>query len=180
MARLEPLTSVIVIVIVEGASDREAVVAFAKLRGRDLAAEGISVVAIGGAHAAGRFVAQVRGQHPRARLVGLVDAGEEPSFARAGLASVVCDPDLEAELIAALGAQRVERVIEAQGELAAWRSFQKQPYHRDRPVEAQLRRFLGTLAGRKIAYGRLLVEALDAGAGPPPLELLLSRLPSSA
>jgi hypothetical protein len=39
-----------------------------------------------------------------------------------------------------------------------------------------LRRFLGTKKGRKIRYGRLLVEALDEESVPAPLDRLLANL----
>ncbi len=66
-------------------------------------------------------------------------------------------------------------VVEQQGELALFRTFQKQPAQRERPVEAQLRRFLGTHSGRKAQYARALVEALPPGVAPSPLEGLLER-----
>ena len=62
----------------------------------------------------------------------------------------VCDADLEDELIRALGAAAVERVLDTQGELAPFRTFQQQPAWRGRPTEQQLRRFLGTFSGRCI------------------------------
>jgi hypothetical protein len=37
-------------------------------------------------------------------------------------------------------------------------------------------RFLGTKKGRKIRYGRLLVEALDSERVPAPLDNLLASL----
>ncbi|NEE41510.1 ATP-dependent endonuclease, partial [Streptomyces sp. SID7982] len=47
---------------------------------------------------------------------------------------------------------------------------------RERPVEAQLRRFMGTIGGRKEHYARALTEALDLGRLPRPLEGLLAHL----
>ena len=73
----------------------------------------------------------------------------------------VCVADLEEELIRALGVTAVEDVVDAQGDLGAFRSLQRQPPWRDRPPEEQLRRFFGSGSGRKIRYARLLVEALD-------------------
>ena len=68
------------------------------------------------------------------------------------------------------------RVVEEQGELASFRMFQKQPAQREKPVDQQLRRFLGTHSGRKAQYARALVEALDVDTTPPPLEALLDHL----
>ena len=87
-----------------------------------------------------------------------------------------CVTDLEDELIRSLGAAAVERVIEANGELGALRSFQSQPQWRGRSQEAQLRRFFGTHSGRKIESGALLVEALDLNRVPRPLDLVLGHL----
>ena len=47
--------------------------------------------------------------------------------------------------------------------------FQRQPAQRERPVEAQLRRFMGTRSLRKIRYGRL-----------PELERRLDETPERA
>ena len=85
----------------------------------------------------------------------------------------MCDADLEDELIRALGTEAVERVVAETGELRALRTFQRQPAQRGRPPAAQLRRFLGTRSGRKIHYGRALVDALDLGDVPRPLDLVI-------
>jgi hypothetical protein len=169
-------------VLVEGVSDQLAVEALAARRGRDLAAEGVAVVPIGGAgnirHFLERFV-------PRGvRVAGLCDAGQEGDFRRAleraGLGSelaragfYVCEADLEDELIRSLGPAHVERIIEAEGELGRWRTFQNQPAQRARGIEAQLRRFMGTRGGRKIQYAPVLVGALDLAHVPRPLDRVL-------
>jgi hypothetical protein len=88
----------------------------------------------------------------------------------------VCVADLEDELIRALGAASTEEVVEAQGELHSFRTFQKQPAQRKKTVEEQLRRFLGTRSGRKSHYARTLVEALDLDRMPRPLELVLAHV----
>jgi hypothetical protein len=82
--------------------------------------------------------------------------------------------DLEDELIRAVGTGRVVEVIAAEGELEAFRTMQKQPSHRGRAVEEQLRRFLGTRSGRKLRYARLLVETMDLASVPRPLERVLA------
>jgi hypothetical protein len=84
--------------------------------------------------------------------------------------------DLEDELIRALGVAQVEEIVQAEGELQAWRTFVRQPAHQGRPPQQQMRRFLGTKKGRKIRYGRLLVEALDSERVPAPLDNLLASL----
>src|SRR3954452_23638578 len=78
-------------ILVEGLSDRIAVETLAGRRGRDLAAEGVDVVPIGGAQAAGRVLTELGPRGCTPSLAGLCDAGEERDFRRglerAGLGS---------------------------------------------------------------------------------------------
>jgi predicted ATP-dependent endonuclease of OLD family len=179
-------------VLVEGISDRIALETLAERRGRNLDAEGISIVPIGGAQAIGNFLQLLGPAGSDVRLAGLCDAGEERDFARAlaragfgteltradmeRLGFYVCDADLEDELIRSLGAASVEQVIDAQGELGAFRTLQKQPAQRGRADEQLLRRFMGTRGGRKIQYARLLVDALDLDQVPRPLDGVLAHV----
>jgi hypothetical protein len=178
------------VVLVEGTSDRVAVEALAERRERNLAAEGISVVAIGGAHAIGRVLERFGPRGLDLRLAGLCDAAEEADFGRAleraGLGSdltrdemeflgfYVCSVDLEDELIRALGVDAVEEIIDAQGELGALRTLQKQAAWQGRPKQEQVRRFMGSRGGRKILYSRLLVDALALDRVPRPLDGVLT------
>jgi hypothetical protein len=180
------------VVLVEGISDQVAVEALAVARGRDLAAEGIAVLPIGGATSIGRFLGVFGPQGADVAVAGLCDAAEEGSFRRglerAGMGTdlgrddlerlgfFVCVDDLEDELIRALGTDRVVQVIEANGDLRSWQILQRQPAQQGRGTQQQLRRFMGTTSGRKIAYGRHLVEALDAYHVLRPLDLLLAYL----
>ena len=179
------------VVLVEGMSDQAALETLAQRRGRDLEAEGIAVVPIGGAQAVGRFLTLYGPQGLDVELAGLCDAGEEGDFRRglerAGLGDLtravmerlgfyVCVTDLEDELIRALGADIVERVVEAQGDLGPFRTLQRQPQWQGRPVEQQLRRFMGSGGSRKIRYARLLVDALDLTNVPRPLDLVLAHV----
>jgi hypothetical protein len=180
------------VVLVEGTSDQQAVEALAERRGRNLEAEGVSVVPIGGAQAIGRFLARFGPQGLDVKLAGLFDVAEEDDFRRglerAGLGSdltradmerlgfYACVADLEDELIRALGAARVLAVADAQGDLGSFRTLQKQPAWQGRPVEEQLRRFMGSGGRRKIRYARLLVEALELTEVPRPLDLVLTHV----
>jgi OLD-like protein len=177
-------------VLVEGNSDRVAVETLAARRGRDLESEGVAVVPMGGAGNIRTTLARYGPEGLGVTLAGLYDAGEEGWFRRAlehaGLGSglerpelerlgfFVCVEDLEDELIRALGATVVEEVVAAQGELRSFRTLQKQPAQRGWTTEAQLRRFLGTHAGRKAQYARALVEALDLERVPTPLDRVLA------
>ena len=180
------------VVLVEGVSDQRAVETLAERRGRDLPAEGVSVVPIGGAQSIGRFLNAFGPEGLDVRLAGLCDAGEEGEFRRglerAGLGSnltrvameslgfYVCEADLEDELIRALGAAAVEQVVDAQGDLGSFRTLQKQAAWQGRTTEDQLRRFFGSGARRKIRYARLLVAALDLAQVPRPLDLVLASV----
>jgi hypothetical protein len=180
------------VVLVEGISDQRAVEALAERRGRNLDAEGVSVVSIGGAQAIGRFLHRFGPQGLDVKLAGLCDAGEEADFRRglerAGLGTeltradlerlgfFVCVADLEEELIRALGVDAVEQVVEANGDLGSFRTLQKQPQWQGRPPEDQLRRFMGSGGRRKIRYARFLVEALDLTQVPRPLHLVLAHV----
>lgn len=170
-------------VLLEGLSDLAAVEALAARRGRDLAAEGVCAVSMGGAMSIGRYAGVLGPPGLGLRLAGLCDERERRFYDR-GLKRAraphrdffVCVTDLEDELIRALGAARVEEVVRAEGDLRAWQTFLHQPAHHGRPRQRQLHRFLGTKKGRKIRYGRLLVEALGPDQVPAPLGDLLTSL----
>jgi hypothetical protein len=177
------------VVFVEGISDQLAVTALARRRGRSLDAEGIAVVPIGGAHAIGPFLETFGPRGLGLTLAGLCDAGELGAFMRAleraglgadltreameALGFYVCVQDLEDELVRALGADTVGSIIDAQGELRSFRTFQKQLAKRQLSLEEQLWRFMWN---RKIRYAPLLVNALDLSAVPRPLDGVLSHV----
>ena len=190
MLAIAPSADLRAVVLVEGTSDQAAVEELARRRGRDLTTEGISVVPMGGARSIGQFVELFGPLGLDVRLAGLCDAGEEDDFRRglqrAGLGSdlgrdridvpgfFVCEADLEDELIRCLETDAVEQVLEAHGDLRSFRIFQKQPAQHGRTTHQQLRRFMGTRSGRKIHYGRWLVEALDLDRVPRPLDMVLA------
>ena len=179
------------VILVEGWSDQAALESLAMRQGRDLALEGIVVMPTGGITNFGKFAEALGPRGLGARLAGLCDAAEASYLAsvvqRQGLGSAstretmealgffVCDADLEDELIRSLGTAAVERVVAAQDELDSFRTFQEQPQQRGRSTHAQLRRFLGTRAHRKIRYGSLLVGALPLENVPRALDLVLGH-----
>jgi len=180
------------VVLVEGESDRRALEALARRRGRDLNADGVSIVAIDGSKNIGRALERFGSAGHGLTLAGLCDAGEVRDFQRGleraglgsdlttedmeGLGFYVCVQDLEDELIRALGTEAVARVLEREGELDAFRTFQRQPAWRDRSTHEQLRRFFGTYSGRKIRSAPLLVDALDLNDVPRPLDRVLRHV----
>ena len=167
------------IVLVEGPSDVAAVQRLALRRGRDLDAEGVCVVPMGGATSVGRYLELL--SPLGVRIAGLSDRNEWAFYLRAlervGLGTdgfFVCDADLEYELIRVLGVEGVEQVIEEQGDLQTLRTFQRQPAQRPRSVEHQLHRWFGSVGGRKERYAGALVDALDLTKVPRPLDELLA------
>ena len=174
-----------------GASDQAALEALAERRGRALDTHGIAIVQMGGATNIGRFLRLFGPRGLGVRLAGLCDAAEEGYFRRAleragfgsglsradmeALGFYVCTPDLEDELIRALGVASVEHIIQAHGEIRSFRVLQKQPAQQGQSPERRLHRFMGTRAGRKSQYARLLVDALDLARVPRPLDRVLAH-----
>lgn len=181
--------SVATAVLVEGDSDRVALETLAEIRGFDLAHHRVSLIPLGGAMNIRNYVTLLGPPGLGLDLAGLCDIGEEGFFRRglehAGLGAnltrdemeargfYICSADLEDELIRTLGTTSVENTMDAQGDLRAFRIFQNQPAQRGRAVDAQQRRFLGSIGGRKSRYARALVEALGGARAPRPLEHLL-------
>ena len=162
------------LILVEGPSDRIALETLAARRGRELAAEGVEVVSIGGAQAIARTLRGVSG----VRVAGLYDVAEERAvlrgLERAGVAAdgfFACVPDLEGELVRALGPERMLELVEGRGQLGAFTTYRKQPAQRAKPLEAQLH---GWLHNWKIRYAAPLVEALDLERVPEPLDRVLA------
>ena len=181
--RVEAVRSV---VVVEGQSDKVALETLARRLGRDLHAERVSVVPVGGAQAIGRVLDDYGSRGTELRLAGLCDAGEERELRRAleraglgvglgrdameRLGFFVCERDLEDELVRSLGSAAVEDVLAAHGRLGSFRTYQKQPAHRERTTEEQLR---GFLTNWKIRLAAPLVEALELDRIPRPLDGVL-------
>jgi hypothetical protein len=179
-------------VLVEGISDQIAVETLAARHRRDLAAEGIVVLPVGGAHGITRYLKLFGPEGTGARLAGLCDEAEEHivrrGLAAAGLGAAgsraelerlgffVCVADLEDELVRAAGTALAADVLAAHGDLGAFRTIQRQPAWRGKDEAAQLRRFLGAGAQRKLRYARLLTEAIDPDRIPRPLEAVLAAV----
>jgi hypothetical protein len=189
LARVEAARAV---VLVEGVSDQIAVETLARRCGRDLAAEGVVVLPVGGVHGVTRYMRRFGRDQAAVRLAGLCDAGEAhvvlQGLVAAGLGApgsrtdlerlgfFVCVEDLEDELIRAAGPAHVTEVFAAHGDLRAFRTLQRQPAWRGNDEVAQLRRFLGAGSARKLRYARLLTEAISLDRVPQPLAALLAAV----
>lgn len=179
LAKAEDATGV---VLVEGISDQIAVETLATRSERDLAAEGVVVVPVGGAHAMAKYLLKLGPRGKDLKLAGLCDGAEEAAVRlaldQAGIGTprdrtemerlgfFVCVDDLESELIRALGTDHVKTLFEANEDLGSFRSLQMQPEWRGQPIGAQMRRFLGSGSRRKLRYARIFVGALEADQVP--------------
>ncbi len=178
------------VVLVEGISDQIAIETLAIRRGRDLDAEGVAVLPIGGAQAITRYALEFGPAGRKLPLAGFCDA-DAADILRRGLSKArvgnpqtredmarlgfhICVKDLEDELIRAVRTADVEALIQSQGELGAFRTFQNQPEWRGRPIRDQLHRFFRIKARRSLRYARLLVETVESSRIPYPLDAALA------
>ncbi len=178
------------IVLVEGESDRLALTTLAARTGPDLAVDGVEVVVMHGitntrTHA--RRLGPLGAGHA---LAGLYDSPAE-GILRDGLAAAgvtagpeglralgfhACVVDLEDELVRAVGLDRVEAVIEAEGEGRSLRLLAGMPAQRAWSREEVLRRFLTSQSGRKARYAQALAATMDLDRAPRPLTDLLAHV----
>lgn len=168
-------------ILVEGDSDRFAIEAVARKKGRNLDADGISVVVMQGAGGIRPFLTLLGPSGLGVRLAGLCDANEVPQWSNAlqtqGLIAApgttaleaagffVNDPDLEAVLIGAVGLQRVENLIASQADADAFERYRQQPAHAAKTRREQVHGFLHS-GGRQVVYAPLLVALLELPALP--------------
>jgi hypothetical protein len=177
------------VVLVEGMSDRYALEVLAQRRGKDLESAGIRIEAMSGATNIGHYLDRYGPHGLDVKVAGLYDIGEERFFrqalervglgtelSRTGLEALgffLCEADLEDELIRAVGAEQVEGIVEAEGQITSFRRLQRQPAQRDRSLHDQLRRLMGGRSGGKARYARLMAAAVDLDRAPRPLDALL-------
>lgn len=187
LVRAESAESVL---LVEGISDQIALEALAGRLGRDLEAERIAIVPIGGAQAISRYLGHFGPQGKGRSVTGMCDAGDEVLFRRglatSGLGSpqsrlemeqlgfFVCVDDLEQELIRASDPAAIETLLDSQGDLSAFRALQNQPAWRQRDFAAQIHRWLRAGSRRNLRYARLLTLSLQSDRIPRPLTAVLA------
>lgn len=180
------------IVLVEGTTDKLALTLAAERSGRNLEAEGVTVLPINGAHAIGGILRQLAVEQPAARLAGLYDEGEQDvirsALERAGYGSdlddrqmerlgfFACRADLEDELIRAVDETTLSRLIAAEGDTQPWHTFRNQPAWNGRPLDQQFRRFIRSVSERNSRYIRAIIETIEPSRLPPPLQLLLNYI----
>lgn len=145
-----------------GRGDQMALETLASRHGRDLGAEGIVIVPIGGAHRAllstwsggwgFRFIAE----SDRDGAIGVLRV--------CGRLGGRTDPSLWSE----------EALLDSQGDFGSFQTLRKQPAWRQEGFEAQMRRWSGAGARRKPRYARLLVLSLHLDRMPRPLKAVLA------
>ena len=183
-----PSPTGVVVVLVEGRSDRAALAVLVARRGLDRA---VDVREMGGATNVRRHLHDAVRDAGTSRVLGLCDEAEAAFFHRAlaaeGAAATtahemealgfhVCVRDLEDELLHALGPDEVRGVLERLGLDGAFDRFSCQRAWTDRPLEARLHRFAGAVSGRKALLAAALTTALPGERLPDPMRRLLENV----
>lgn len=169
------------VVLVEGPSDKYAVEAVALRLGRNLDGEGFSVLAMEGGCGLGTFLKLFGPAGFDLTITGLCDVDKEQQWANAledagignnldraameALHFYVCDRDLEAELMQALGDDAVLAIIDAEGDRASFERFAASPDYQNEPTREQLRAYIHK-RGRNIRYAPLMVDKVEMAAMP--------------
>ena len=73
------------------------------------------------------------------------------------------------ELIAAVDPETLEGLLEREGDLAAFRTLQKQPGWRDRPFGEQMHRWMRSISGRTNTYADRILRTAEPDRLPAPL-----------
>jgi hypothetical protein len=176
------------VVLVEGPGDRLALRVAADTLGVDLDARGVSIVELDGADLFATMHTLLGPAGLRIRVVGLCDADREQSWAASVLGAGnyngvratltqhgvhVLDPDIEGELIHALGDTRTEAVVAADGDAAALALFRQQPTQAQRTPREQLVRFIKK---GKARWPPLLMADLTAAELPQAIKDLFANV----
>ncbi len=180
------------VVLVEGISDQIALETLASRLGRDLEAERVVIVPMGGAYEIARHLEGFGPRRDRLQIAGMCDAAEELLFRQsleaAGFGSTrsrqdmerlgfsVCVDDLEQELIRASGREALESMLASQGDLGSFRTLQRQPAWRGHRFDDQIHRWLRAGARRSLRYARLLTLTIGLEELPLPFETVLSAV----
>lgn len=162
----------VVVVLVEGESDRGAVEALSRRLGHDPDTGEVIVVSMGGIANIAHYL---KLYWKADRLAVLCDAAEA-GYARRAIGEhpgdvglFVCDADLEDELIRSVGLDWMLDFIDRQGELATFHLMQRQPEQRERSLAEQIHRFMGIKSGRKARYATDLAGEIPLDSIPDPL-----------
>jgi len=176
------------VVLVEGPSDRVALLRLSERLKRNLDAEGVTVLSLQGA---GGIAAHLKLLGPAGlglEVLGLCDEDREanwtkelqkagiPATDRASMAAngfFVAVKDLEDEFIQVLGISAVMAAISAHGEAATFAQFAQQPKYKPMAPAERLRVFLHNDAVR---WAIALTDALNLSHIPGSLSAIISKL----
>ena len=178
-----------VVVLVEGESDLAAMEVLLRRRGL---VSGVVLRDMGGVTNVRTHLRDALADDATRRVIGLCDA-REWRYVRAGARRArraghdhaadmaafgfhACDPDLEGELIGALGPEQARAVLRRLDLGPAFEMFGRQQAWRDRPLAEQLHRFAGTVSGRKTLVARAMAEAVADESLPAPMRRLLDQV----
>lgn len=176
------------VVLVEGYSDRVAILHLATRLNRNLDAEGVAIVSMDGGSGLGTYMRLYGTTGLQLSMSGICDEDKEakwiselqkagyPVTDRLSLQAAgfeVCVKDLEHEMVKTLGITQAQSVIANEGESSAFAAFQKQPAQAAWPIDEQLRRFFQR---DKVRWAVPLVEALDLNTIPGPLNDVILKL----
>ena len=176
------------VIFVEGFSDFLAVRTLAETLEVDLDAAGVSLLSLEGADLFGHYLALLGPKGLNVRMRGLCDFDREAAWIQllsdTGLAVTdradfnaagfqVAEADLEAELVGALGEERVEATITEAGAAGMVETFRQQPANGGLAGEDLL---LAFIRKRKIKWAPLLAAALTPSEIPTPITNLLAGL----
>jgi hypothetical protein len=176
------------VVFVEGITDYQAVRVIASTLGRSLDAEGVAVVALDGAASLTTFLQIMGPQGLQLAVGGICDADYEadwcsylcaagiPATNRAELNALgfyVSDPDLEDELVAALGTTATQLVFANEGATERFQRYSRQPAHQDKSLHEQIRGFAQT---KKAYWTPRLAAAVTAANLPTSIKGVLDNV----
>jgi putative ATP-dependent endonuclease of the OLD family len=176
------------VVLVEGPSDKYALAVVAERLGRNLDAEGVSIVAMGGAGLIGGYLRIFAKRGFGLSVAALCDQAEEGVFAE-GLRTdgchvenrgdleacgfFVCETDLEDELLRRLGEEQVRELVQREGDNGRFSGFTQQERYRGLGFSEQIRAFV---ARYKVRYAPVLAAAIPAESIPTPLRKVLEMV----
>lgn len=173
--------------LVEGLSDRLALLALAKRINRDLDAEGVSIVSLNGGGELGAFYDLLGPKGVDRKLVGLCDKDKEGDWIAAlnarghalkdaaGLEAAgyfVAQPDIEYELMNALGAG-IEAVLKGEKLWGRYQVLAQQPTKKGVAPSKLLHDFIHD---HNTTVVPAMVDAIDLGSMPRVLTEVLSRV----
>jgi hypothetical protein len=177
------------VILVEGISDLLAIRMLARRSGRDLDGAGATLLSLDGGGGFVHYLALFGPNGLDLRLLGLVDADHEqtwsqaltkagvPVAARGALNAAgvqVCDPDLEGELVVAIGTHRIAELLADEAQTVRYQTWVAQKGLLQDPLERQQAAWIGRSSASKVFWAPVLAENTPLDNIPAPLCALLT------